>query len=400
VIPTPPMPEREAERLATLATFDVLDTPPEESFDRVAKVAGIVCQTPMAMVTLLDRERLCIKAKVNVDAREVAREITFCAHTVAAGDTLVVDDASQDSRFSAFPIVLSAPQVRFYAAAPIRVDGHCLGTVCVMDLVPRHLSREQRAALEALSGEVASMLEARRARRELEQVREQKEQLTSMAVHDLRGPLAVVTVSAQALLAEPDVSDSIRETANGILAAAGRINRMASNLLSVSQSESGELVPVLESIDLATLFDRIGDGILKVGSAFDHPIELDLAGATGEAFIDPELIRRIVVNLVDNAFKYAPPGTPVRLEVETRARVLWLRVRDQGSGVPPDERLRIFDPYVRLDPTRVATRAGFGLGLAFCRTAATALGGRIWVEDNDGPGGSVFHVELPLRPRA
>ncbi len=159
----PPLPPDEPERLEALSSYEILDTPAEEAFDDLTLLAAHICQTPVALVSLIDRERQWFKSRVGTDITETPRDLAFCAHAVAARETLIVPDTLQDERFANHPLVQDDPRVRFYAGAPLRADnGHCLGTLCVIDRVPREFTEGQRAALEALSRQVMAQMELRK----------------------------------------------------------------------------------------------------------------------------------------------------------------------------------------------------------------------------------------------
>lgn len=168
----PPTLPDEPERLAALQHYEVLDTPPEPAFDDLAFLAAHICATPIAMVSLVDADRQWFKARVGLDLTETPRDVAFCAHAIAEPTPLVVPDALADDRFAGNPLVVGDPQIRFYAGAPLRVrDGHALGTLCVIDRVPRELSDEQQRALEALSRQVTAQLELRHQLAEVKRMR-------------------------------------------------------------------------------------------------------------------------------------------------------------------------------------------------------------------------------------
>ncbi len=173
----PPLPSNESERLAVLRQYSILDSPPEEGFDDLARVAAQVCGTPIALVTLIDEHRQWFKARVGLKVQERPREHSLCAHAILQKDVLVVPDASSDPRFADNPLVGGEPYIRFYAGAPLIVpDSHALGTLCVMDQQPHVLRPEQRDALAALARQAVNQLELRKNLRELASAVEERHQ--------------------------------------------------------------------------------------------------------------------------------------------------------------------------------------------------------------------------------
>lgn len=153
---------REEARLAALHRYDILDTPPEEDFDDLVRLAAQICEVPIALISLVDRDRLWFKARVGVDGTEMPRENSFCAHAVA-GEKLIVPDAREDERFCNHPVVTGPAQFRFYAGVClVSPDGHKLGTLCILDQKRRELTPEQLEGLSALARQVMGQLELRR----------------------------------------------------------------------------------------------------------------------------------------------------------------------------------------------------------------------------------------------
>lgn len=165
--------EIEQQRQALLLELDVLDTLPETAYDDLVRIAAAICGTPIALISLLDPERQWFKARVGLEVPETPRSIAFCEHAVnAPEDLMVVRDTLSDSRFAGNPLVLGEPGIRFYAGAPLMFEeGTAIGTLCVIDRVPRDLSDEQRAALTALSRQVVVLLQLRRRNAELDATR-------------------------------------------------------------------------------------------------------------------------------------------------------------------------------------------------------------------------------------
>ena len=143
--------QNEEQRLASLHGLSILDTPPEERFDRITRLAASIFNTPMASITLVDRDRQWFKSSYGLDAVESSRETSFCSHAVAAQDVLVVSDTFQDPRFSDNPLVTGSPRIRFYAGCPIFVGPDCVGTVCVLDNRPRQIDDNSVSLLHDLA---------------------------------------------------------------------------------------------------------------------------------------------------------------------------------------------------------------------------------------------------------
>lgn len=171
----------EAMRLEALQSYEVLDTKTEQAFDALTALIADVCQTPIALISLLDTDRQWFKSRHGLDATETPREYAFCDHAIRKPGVMVVRDARQDERFADNPLVTGAPNIRFYAGSPlIDVDGYALGTLCVIDREPRQLTSRQLNTLAQLSRQVAHLLELRRSHRKLAGCLERIQYITDM----------------------------------------------------------------------------------------------------------------------------------------------------------------------------------------------------------------------------
>lgn len=180
----------ETERLAALQRYRILDTDPETAFDDLTLLAAYICGTPMALITLVDADRQWFKARIGITATETARSVSFCSHAIDQRDLFIVDDASTNEVFKDNPMVLGDPHIRFYAGAPlITPDGQALGTLCVVDRVPRTLTPGQLESLQALRRQVQAQLELRVNLIELEKAlaeRDAAEQRQEQLIEELR----------------------------------------------------------------------------------------------------------------------------------------------------------------------------------------------------------------------
>ncbi len=158
----PALPSNELERLQALYRYDVLDTPAEEVFDRITRVASALAKVPICLISLVDGDRQWFKSKVGLDVCETPRNISFCGHALLEEGSFVVADATKDSRFADNPLVTGGPEIRFYMGIPLEVpEGPKIGTLCVIDQQPRELSEETKACLADLAMMVVREMELR-----------------------------------------------------------------------------------------------------------------------------------------------------------------------------------------------------------------------------------------------
>jgi signal transduction histidine kinase len=255
--------------------------------------------------------------------------------------------------------------------------------------------------LERLSGLHSELLtltrELAKGRAEFERMNAFKNQILGMAAHDLRGPLGAIKALGEVLLQAPGTAlpCESRETVAFILDAARRMRGLVDDLLDFSRIEAGTLRLEFRDLNLEELLreNMAVSCILAQGRKVE--IGLDLPSETGRLWVegDPLRLGQVLSNLLDNAMKVSPPGGRVLLRLRTEDGRAVIAVQDQGPGIPPGDRERVFEPFER---GNAAERQGAGLGLAIVRKVVAAHGGRVWFEC--GPeGGCTFFVSLPLR---
>lgn len=196
----------ETERVRLLTAYRILDTEPEERFDDLAFLASFICETPVAMINLIDVDRQWTKSAIGTNVRQIKRALSFCDHTIRQTDLLVVEDTTQDVRFSSNPLVVSPDtHVRFYAGSPFFTpEGLPLGTICVLDRKPRRLTPSQLNALRALSRQVRDQLELRKNLVELREALETRDRLTNMAEREQSYTRLILDTSKDGILIEDD----------------------------------------------------------------------------------------------------------------------------------------------------------------------------------------------------
>jgi two-component system sensor histidine kinase/response regulator len=234
----------------------------------------------------------------------------------------------------------------------------------------------------------------RRQRDSLRLLQLQKERLTSFVVHDLKNPVNALDLRAQLLLRDRDLSEHAKGSVEGIRNEARAVLRLIFNLLDISKSDDGQLAARPVRVDLDAL---VGEALDTLGvSARASGVLLSAELESHQLWADPDLLRRVLENLLDNAIRHAPSGSVVCVgAAPAGAAAVRLWVADRGAGVSPEMRERVFERFVQVESGDRVVRSGRGLGLAFCKLAVAAHDGKIWIEDNEP--GAIFRVELPQR---
>jgi two-component system sensor histidine kinase/response regulator len=260
----------------------------------------------------------------------------------------------------------------------------------------KELSDEQTRHLGVISRQRDALVEAQR----------QKEELTALIVHDLKNPLSSILSNVQFALGQGGLGGEERESLRDVLRASQSMVRMVMNLLDVSRSDDGALVPHLTEFELPTLLSEVTSEMQRRIEDKDQKLTLAIASDVRAMTADRDLVRRILENLIDNAYKYGPRRATIEIEGSLllggtgAGDMIELRVRDQGEGVPVAFREKIFEKYARVDGRPAhEVRNSHGLGLVFCRRAVELHGGDIWVEEN-ATRGSCFCVRLAVRAGA
>jgi signal transduction histidine kinase len=234
--------------------------------------------------------------------------------------------------------------------------------------------------------------QARHQRDDLLRLQLQKERLMAFVVHDLKNPVSNVDLTAQVLGRDKELPERLRPAVATIREEMRSLLRLIMNLLDISKSEEGKLTAAAVPVNLERLVGEVLEA--SALAARTRSVRLERRLTVTQIRADPDLLRRVLENLLDNALRHAPEDSTICLGSSTHDGEVELRVADEGNGVPAAMRERIFDPFVQVESSdRATTRSGRGLGLAFCRLAAEAHGGSIAVED--GNPGAVFCIRLP-----
>jgi len=388
------LPENEPARIKALLQYGILDTGAESVYDDFVKLVSYICQTPIALISLVDPTRQWFKAKVGCEASETSRDIAFCAHAILQSDVFIVPDTLTDPRFVGNPLVTGEPYIRFYAGAPlITPEGLAIGTLCAIDQVPRTLSSEQITAF--LARQVVTQLELRRLTADLQKLLESKNKLFHILSHDLRSPFNGILAFSQTLAEEAETlsHEEIQDFSQTILTSAEQFMHLIDNLLKCSRFELG----TLEYQPIPLALDTMVDNVLTLlkGNAAQKKVDLVYEPHPSvQVWADPTMLHSILQNLTGNAIKFTPSSGEVTIRVADQDSMIQVSVIDTGVGVSPEKLAHLFEFVAGRSTDGTAGEKGTGLGLLLCKELVEKHGGRLWVDSVVGQGTS-FHFTLP-----
>jgi signal transduction histidine kinase len=347
------------------------------------------------MISLLDDGRQWFKSALGIAITETPREQSFCGHAISGTSTLIVGDAATDERFHDNPLVTGSPDIRFYAGAPlVNAEGHALGTLCVIDRVPRILTDGQRSALESLGRQLMAHLELRRAMVTLRDAEQIKKRFVANVSHELRTPLTSIRGAlAMVLDGEASVDGESRELLTAAHRSANRLLALVNDLLDLEGIGSGELSVEKGDCSLATALELAAETVRPL--AADAGVVLTIAPTALKLSGDEERLAQVFINVLANAVRFSPRGGVVNVTVESHGDQARILVDDQGPGVPPEFRESIFEPFKQVKGSARHKKGGTGLGLAISQALVRAHGGSIDVGDGPG-GGARFTLALPV----
>ena len=377
----------EAARLAALRSYGILDTGYESAFDDITRIASYVCETPIAVVNLIDHGRQWFKSEIGLGVRETPIESSICAHAILENSFLEVPDTTQDRRFECNPLVTGEPHLRFYAGALLRTpDGLPLGTVCVLDYKPRKLSPGQREIMAALARQVMSQMELRRALLTSDLLQRNVSRLMAVAGHDLKQPLQVMIMAIDRIRGRNNEPRD-QERLDQAVAAGMRLAAELDILAETSLLQSGDGIPRTGPVSLNDLFGAIRNTWQSHAEA--KGLHLVIVPTSVAAVSDSGMLRTILGNLVGNAIKYTERGR-ILIGCRRRGAEVAIEVLDSGVGIATQHLETIFDAFHQINPGS----DGLGLGLSIVRRTAEALSHRIEVKSEPGCG-TRFSIILP-----
>ncbi|MEM7027450.1 MAG: ATP-binding protein [Pseudomonadota bacterium] len=397
-MPAAAKPDNEVDRIDALKSLGILDTLPEQEYDQITRLAAAICETPIALVSLVDVDRQWFKSKVGIDVESTHRDLAFCAHAILTPTSpLIVQDATKDKRFADNKLVTDAPHIRFYAGIPlVATNEDALGTLCVIDTKPKEISQSQVEALQTLATNIVSLFELRKARieqeqliKELEDSNQDLKHFAYLASHDLKEPAR--TISGFVKLLEnklgKEIDDETVEFMRFITQGCKRMDLLIKGLLDICLVGNSE--PNKQAIDTNQI---VGEVIEELKQTIDETGTTIQRQELVECYGNAEQLKMVFRNLISNSIKFRADRPPM-IEIDSRQEndFFIFTVKDNGVGIEELYKEKIFEIFSR--PGVNTKTDGVGIGLAICKKIIVRHGGEIRVDYSSNEGSAfVFSI--------
>ncbi len=380
------IPPNEAERLDVLNSYNILDSLPEKEYDAITKIASGICNTPIALVSIVDEDRQWFKSHHGLDATETHRDLAFCAHSILQpNDLFIVNDATKDERFFDNPLTTQAPNVVFYAGAPLNSsEGYSLGTLCVIDNKPKELNESQKESLVLLAAQVVSLLELRKKNKELVDSNNKNlklnEQLNNFAyrlTHDLKSPingvsflLDVLKEDHLALYKDTGAEEYINLISSRIV----YMDNLVTEILNYSKVTSENII--YENFNLKDLLDSI-----IVNIDFENKMFINSENLNLELNSSKIGVLQIFQNLISNSRKFSDEEKAI-IDVFYKEDEdnYYFTYTDNGPGIDKEYWGKVFEIFETLDNK---DNNNTGIGLTTVKSIVDRLGGAIQLKKRD-----------------
>lgn len=400
----PTIPENEIERLKDLESYQILDTLPENDFDEITQLASQICGVPISLISLIDKNRQWFKSRRGLEIEETPRDYSFCGHAINEQEkVMIVKDSRIDERFHDNPLVTGDPNIIFYAGVPlVSSKGNSLGTLCVIDEIPRDLDQSQISALKALGNQLGKLLEYRislfqlnASEKKLKEINSTKDKLFSIIGHDLRGPIGGVKTLVELLLSniEKTDSDKVKEMLEVIHTSTNSTYELLENLLTWAKSQQNGVIFTPEKISVRLMVNQTVDLFKELlerkGLAINCDITEDVI-----VFADKDMLLTVLRNLISNAIKFSSKGDVIQVFSEKKKTDVVISIKDEGTGIKAENISKLFKKSEHVSTYGTDGEKGTGLGLLLCQDFIEKHGGKISV-DSELDQGSTFKFALP-----
>jgi signal transduction histidine kinase/CheY-like chemotaxis protein len=384
----------EAARLSKVARYEILDTPREGNFDRITKLAAKLFNVPIALVSIVDHDRIWFKSRYGFDQKQIPKSPELFASTFLQKSVYYTKDRSETSLTN--PIYAYDSGFQFFASAPlITADGHPLGVICIIDRKPRELSDTETRLLAELAAIVMDEMEMRLAAR---QAYKQQREFLNIAVHDLKNPLAAILGFSEIISEEQEVQE-LHQYNSYIKRSADNMLQIIEGLLKNSLMELDQVrihpIPIYFSdIIESVIIGNKSQARKKRQEVHVHFDDEPIINA------DPLKLGEALDNLLSNAIKYSPLESEIDITLKEEGESAVFTVQDHGPGLSEEEKTKVFEKFSGLSAKPTGGETSTGLGLSISKKLVELHGGTLTAESEGKEKGSIFSVQLPLASKS
>lgn len=388
------IPVEENERLSELYRYQILDTPREDDFDKITLLAARICRTPISTISFVDRTRQWAKSIVGLRKMPADRNASFCSHAILKNQIFEVRNALRDKRFADNPLVQQKPKIRFYAGMPlITSKGYKLGALCVIDTIPRRLTKVQVFALKVLSRQIVKLMELRMRNKEMAHTTEMQQRIISIISHDVRSPLCSIKtfldLNKNNTLTKEEKYDLLSTLSKNVM----RTLQLLDNLVEWSkiQLQFAERKAIIKLKDIVNeCAEQAELNLLLKQNEIINDVPPDVL-----INFDKEAIQFVLRNLISNANKFTEKGT-IRISFFTKNEKCYLKVQDTGIGLDMDKVSQILEQTGNFHTNGTQNEKGNGLGLSLIKSYLNKTENYIEIKSNLAQGTSVSFSLCPV----
>jgi hypothetical protein len=394
-----PLPLNENERIADLYNYNILDSLPEKEYNDIVEIAAEICNMPMSVISLVDKDRQWFKAKKGLEDDEASRDVAFCAHAILHPDELMeIENSHADIRFLDNPMVTGAPYVGFYAGVPLLSDkGSAIGTLCVLDTKPNRLTDAQSSSLKALARQIMVLLDIRKKNKELDEqkaelmaLNAELSQFAQVVAHDIKSPCGNLAMASN-LLYEM-YKDKLDREGLSIIAL------MEQSSLSITKMIDGILqhTHIINKAAIKKEDFTFTHFITELKNVISLPPDFEFICSCDQEEIHTSryMLLQILLNLCNNALKYNDkPQGKIDVTMKTEPDKYIFSVTDNGIGIREEDHKRVFGLFTTLGVPDRYNNFGHGIGLNTVKKLVEKLDGTIAVQSTPG-NGSTFSVTI------
>ncbi len=390
------LPKNEAQRLAALHEYAILDTPPEQTYDDITRLAAYVCEAPIAVICFVDSDRTFYKSAYGITMPSIARGATFSSHAILKpNEVFEIFDTRKDDRFFDSPFIYDGSNnvISFTAVPIVNKEGFALGAICVVDHVARKLTALQIESLKTLAHQVMYILKVKKRnmqlekmQAELEQKNKELEQFAYVVAHDIKNPISSLLLTTEIL--KKDYAAKLDENGVKFLGyltrASSKVNDLVNGILAYYRSNSHE--ETADEINLGPMLTSLVEMVnIKEAVAIKLPEESIVLRSNKTA------LEQIFLNLINNAVKHNDKEN-ISIEIGFKQCDNFYRftVKDNGRGIAAENHEKIFDLFTSLQNKDRYNQHSTGIGLATVKKLAEKLGGEIGLTSSPGVGTEFF----------